>query len=123
VYSGISLNAIDSLFICCTSGVKYNGSDDVYNFKGNKVHSSARHIQYCGKSYAVYRLFESENSYVIFDIKNNKERSLKAEWVYYLKNDKLVLLDGDWYFYDMKTDKRFPIDKKIIKYYHLDGYN
>lgn len=123
VYSGINLNTVDSLFICCTSGVKYNGSDDVYNYIGNKVHSSARHIQYCGKNFAVYRLFESENSYVVFDIHTNKERELKAEWVYYLNNDKLVLLDGDWYFYDMKTDKRFPIDKKIIKYYHLNGYN
>lgn len=120
VYSKIRLNSYDSLLICCTAGVKYNGSDDVYNYKGQKVHSSPKHIQYCGKNYAVYKLFESENAYIIYDITNSKEHPLKAEWVYYLKNDNLVLLDGDWYFYDMKTAKRFPIDKKLITYFNLD---
>lgn len=119
-YSKISINPYDSLIFCCTAGIKFNGSDDVYNYKGDKIHTSAKHIQYVSKNYAVYRLFESENSYVINDIANGKERPLKAEWVYYLQHDRLVILDGDWYFYDMKTDKRFPIDKRLIKYYNLD---
>lgn len=119
-YSKISINTNDSLIYCCTAGIKFNGSDDVFNYKGAKVHSSARHIQCTGKKHAVYKLYESETAFVVFDIETGKEKPLKAEWVYYLKNEALVILDGDWYFYDMKTDKRFPIDKKLIKYYHLD---
>lgn len=119
-YSKISINPFDSMIYCCTAGIKFNGSDDIYNFKGNKIHSSAKHIQCTGKKHIIYKLYDSENTFIIFDIETGKEKSLKAEWLYYLKNEMLVILDGEWYFYDMKTDKRFPIDKKLIKYYNLN---
>lgn len=120
VYSKISINTSDSLIYCCTAGVKFNGSDDVYNYGGGKVHSSSKHIHTVSKKHVIYKLFESENSYLLFDMVSGKEKQLKAEWVYYLKNETLVIFDGDWYFYDLKTDKRFPLDKKLIKYYNLN---
>jgi hypothetical protein len=119
-YSKISFNIFDSLIYCCTAGSKYNGSDDIYNYKGEKIHSSNKHIQCASKSYVIYRLYASENSFIVFDVKENKERSLKAEYVYYLKDNKVALLDDDWFFYDLKTDKRTPIDKTLIKYMKLD---
>lgn len=121
-YSKISFNTSDSLIICCTAGVRFNGSDDVYNYAGQKLHSSNRHIQCAGRNFVVYRLFASENSYVIHDLKQNKEHTIKAEYIYYLKNDQVALLDDDWFFYDLKTDKRTPMDKKLIKFLHLDEY-
>jgi hypothetical protein len=121
-YSKISFNIYDSLIYCCTAGIRFNGNDDIYNYKGEKTHSSSRHIQCAGKNFVVYRLFASENSYVIFDVKQNKEHTIKAEYIYYLRNDVTALLDDDWFFYDLKTDKRTPMDKKIIKYLHLDEY-
>lgn len=119
-YSKISFNTYDSLIYCCTAGSKYNGMDDIYNYKGEKIHTSTKHIQCAGKNYYVYRLFASENAFVIFDVKEKKEFDIKAEYIYYLKNDQIALLDGDWFFYDLKTSKRSPMDKKLIKYLQLD---
>ncbi len=119
-YSKISFNVYDSVIYCCTAGSKFNGNDDLYNYKGEKTHTSTKHIQCAGKNYAVYRLFESENEFVIFDLKEKKEKHVKAEYVYYLKNDTVALLDDDWFLYDLKNDKRTPLDKKIIKYMKLD---
>jgi hypothetical protein len=119
-YSKISFNVYDSVIYCCTAGSKFNGNDDIYNYKGEKTHTSSKHIQCAGKNYAVYRLFESENEFVIFDLKEKKEKHVKAEYIYYLKNDTVALLDDDWFLYDLKTDKRTPLDKKIIKYLKLD---
>jgi hypothetical protein len=121
-YSKLSFNIYDSLIIGCTAGVRFNGSDDIYNYKGERTHSNARHIQCAGKNFVVYRLFASENSYIIHDVKQNKEHTIKAEYIYYLKNDQVLLLDDDWFFYDLRTDKRTPMDKKLIKYLHLDEY-
>ena len=90
--------------------------DDIYNYKGEKTHTSNKHIHCAGKNFVIYKLFQSENSYVIFDLAEKKERDLKAEYIYYLKNDQIALLDGDWFFYDLKTAKRSPLDKKLIKY-------
>lgn len=119
-YSKISFNIYDTLIFCCTAGIRFNGSDDVYNYKGEKLHSHTKHIQCATKKYTIFRLFESENSYAIFDNKTLKEKPMKAEYVYYLNNDNIVLLDGDWFFYNLATEKKIPIDKKIIKYLHLD---
>lgn len=119
-YSKVSINSADSVIYCCTAGVKYNGSDDVYNYKGNKIHSSAKHIHTASKKHIVYKLFESENSFIVHDLHSGKEKPLNAEWIYYLKNEFLVILDGEWYFYDMNTEKRYPLDKKLIKYFKLD---
>ncbi len=119
-YSKISFNTEDSLIYCCTAGSKFNGSDDIYNYKGEKIHTSTKHIQCAGKNYVIYRLYASENSFIVFDVKENKERNLKAEYIYYLKDDKVALLDDDWFFYDLKTEKRTPMDKTLIKYMKLD---
>lgn len=120
-YSKISINSLDSVIFCCTAGIKFNGSDDAYNYRGTKLHTSAKHIHAMGRNFAIYRLFESENSYVVHDLNSGKEKTLKVEWLYYLKNDRLLILDGEWFFYDLKTDKRFPVDGRLIKYYKLDG--
>lgn len=119
-YSKLSFNTYDSVIYCCTAGSKFNGMDDVYNYKGEKIHTSNKHIQCAGKNYVIYRLFESENEFIIFDLKEKKEKHVKAEYIYYLKNDTVALLDDDWFLYDLKTDKRSPLDKKIIKYLKLD---
>jgi len=119
-YSKINFNTIDSVIYCCTAGSKYNGSDDVYNYKGEKIHSSNKHIQCASKNYLIYRLYASENSFIVFDIKENKEKALKAEYVYYLKDNKVAMLDEDWFIYDLKTEKRTPLDKTLIKYMKLD---
>jgi len=120
MYSKIIINPFDSVIYCCTAGIKFNGSDDVFNYKGSKIHSSAKHIHFASKSFVIYKLYESENSFIVYNLVSEKEKPLKAEWIYYLKNETMVLLDGDWYFYDLKTEKRFPIDKKLIKYYNLN---
>lgn len=119
-YSKISFNTFDSIIYCCTAGSKFNGSDDVYNYKGEKILSSNKHIQCAGKNYVIYRLYASENSFIVFDVKENKEKPLKAEYVYYLKDNKIALLDQDWFFYDLKTENRTPLDKTLIKYMKLD---
>lgn len=120
LYSKISFNIYDSVIYCCTAGSRSNGMDDVYNYKGEKVHTSNKHIQCAGKNFAIYRLFESENTYIIYDLKEKKEKQIKAEYIYYLKNDTIALLDNDWFFYDLKTEKKTPLDKKLIKYLKLD---
>jgi hypothetical protein len=119
-YSKLSFNIYDSVIYCCTAGSKFNGMDDVYTYKGEKIHSSSKHIQCAGKNFAVYRLFESENEFVVFDLNEKKEKHIKAEYIYYLKNDTVALLYDDWFLYDLKTDNRTPLDKKIIKYLKLD---
>jgi hypothetical protein len=119
-YSKISFNTFDTLIYTCTAGIRFNGSDDVYNYKGERLHVHTKHIQCASKNFTIFKLFESENSYIILDNKTGKEKSIKAEWIYYLKNDTIVLLDDDWFFYDLKTEKKAPFDKKLIKYLHLD---
>lgn len=120
IYSKISFNTFDSVIYCCTAGIKFNGSDDVYNYGGGKIHSSAKHIHFATKKFVVYRLFESENSFVVFNVITGKEKSFTADFMYYLKEDIVALLDGDWYFYNLVTDKRYPMDKKILKHYNLN---
>ena len=119
-YSKISFNIADTLIFCCTAGVRFNGSDDVFNFKGQRLHSHSKHIHIATKNYSIFKLFESENSYIIYDNKTNKEKQIKAEYIYYLRNDNIILLEGDWFFYNLATEKKTPFDKKLIKYLHLD---
>ncbi len=119
-YSKISFNVYDSVIYCCTAGSKFNGMDDVYNYKGEKIHSSGKHIQCSGKNYVIYRLYDSENAFIIHDLKTNTEKHLKADFIYYLKEDKIAMLSDEWYFYDLKSDKKVPLDKTLIKYMKLD---
>jgi hypothetical protein len=119
-YSKISINMYDSLIICCTAGIKFNGSDDVYNYKGVRVSNSTRHIDYAYKDFTVYKLYEPQISFIIYDNLNKKEKSLQAEAMYYLKDENLVMKQGDnFYFYNFKTDKKTPFDKKLTSYYNI----
>lgn len=119
-YSKISINVYDSVIYCCTAGSRFNGMDDVYNYKGEKIHTSGKHIQSAGKNYVIYRLYDSENAFIIHDLKTNTEKNLKADFVYYLRDNKMVILADDWFFYDLKTEKKAPMDKTLIKYMKLD---
>lgn len=114
-YSKIAINMYDSLIVCCTAGTKFNGSDDVYNYKGEKISSSARHIDYALKEYTVLKLYEPHVSYIILENSSKKEKPVTADALYYLKDEEVVMKQGDNYFlYNFKTDKKTPYDKKLI---------
>jgi hypothetical protein len=114
-YSKITINPRDSLIICCTAGIKSNGSDEIYNFSGERKFSSPRHIDYAYRNYAVYKLHEPEISYIIQDSNDKKERSLKANWAYYLPTGIMVYKQGKdhYYFYNLKDDKKVPFDGRL----------
>jgi hypothetical protein len=120
-YSKIKINMYDSLIICCTAGVKFNGADDVYNYKGDKLETSAHHVDYAFKEAVVYKLFEPKVSYLIHENEGNKIKPLAADRLYYLKNQNIVMKQGDnYYFYDFKTEKKTPFDKKLYLEYNLN---
>ncbi len=121
IYSKIQINMYDSLIICCTAGAKYNGSDDVYNYKGVKQASSARHVDYAFRDCMIFKLYEPKISYVILEHKTKKETAVEADRLYYLKDENIVMKQGEnYYFYNFKTEKKTPFDKKLYLYYNLN---
>jgi hypothetical protein len=63
----------------------------------------------------VYKLHEPEISYIIQDSNDKKERSLKANWAYYLPTGIMVYKQGKdhYYFYNLKDDKKVPFDGRL----------
>lgn len=120
-YSKITFNMYDSLIICCTAGVKFNGVDDVYNYNGDKLESSAHHVDYAFKDAVVYKLFEPKVSYLIHESEGNKLKPVAADKLYYVKDKNIIMKQGDnYYFYDFKTEKKTPFDKKLYLDYNLN---
>jgi len=115
-YSGITVNTKDSLIICCTAGIKYNGSDDVYNYKGEKVTSNGRHIDYATKSYIMFKIYDPVIAYIIHlnqQESEEKEKTIKCDKVHYLEGDEIAIKQGkDWYLYNVKSDKKANFDPK-----------
>lgn len=113
-YSKIQINTKDSLIICCTAGIRFNGTDDVFDYQGNKKHSSNKHIDYAGKDYIIYKLFEPVLSHVVLDNEDNKEKIIKCDKLSIIKKDEfLIHTDNNWYIYNLKTDKKIEADKKL----------
>ncbi|MGZ3883362.1 MAG: hypothetical protein ACXVPQ_12000 [Bacteroidia bacterium] len=113
-YSKISMNMYDSLIICCTAGTKFNGSDDVYNYKGEKLSSSARHIDYAFRQFTVFKLYEPHTSFIILENSTKKEKTIAADALFYQKDENIVMKQGEKYFsYNFKTDKKTQLDKNF----------
>jgi hypothetical protein len=114
VYSRITFNTYDSLIICCTAGIKFNGADDVFSYSGKKIYTSNKHIDHAYKNYRVYKLYHPEVSYLIED-STMRQWPLKATRAWYLHKNVMVYRSKDekWFFYDLRTEKKVHLDGKL----------
>jgi hypothetical protein len=121
-YSRIVINPKDSIIVCCTAGLKTNGSDDLFSFSGQRKSSSARHIDYAYRNFTIYKLHEPEISYIIQNNTEKKETALKANWAYYLPTGIMIFRQGKdhYFFYKLKEDKKIPFDGRLYWLSNLD---
>jgi hypothetical protein len=97
-YSNIKSNPFDTLFICCTAQLKLNGSDDVLDINGKKIQTFNRHIDNASKNFVIHRIFEPYEYYIVYDLKNKKEKIINAEDITYLGNDNVnIKIKGKYY--------------------------
>jgi len=108
-YSSIRINPYDSLIICCSAGLRPNGSDDVFNYNGKKIDSYHRHVELATKHFIVHKLYEPKEYYIIYNISTKEEQNLSADEVLPSVHDEILIrLKNDWYLYDLNTHQKKP---------------
>lgn len=108
-YSGIKVNAFDSLIIGCTSGIKVGADDDVLDYSGKKLYNFKRHIDFATKSFIIHKIFEPSEYYVIYNLITKEEKILNASDVkQYSTNEILVKLKNNWFIYNFFSEEKRP---------------
>ena len=106
-YSGIGMNRYDSLIIACSAGLSPNGSDDVFNYKGEKIASYRRHVDMATKNFVIHKVFEPKEAYIIYNIATKEEKSLSADEIRPSMHDEILMrIKNDWYLYDLNTNQK-----------------
>lgn len=106
-YTDIRFNTVDSLIIACAANTLPNALDEVFNYKGQRLQQSRRHLEMATKDYLIQKVYEPKECYILVKIENNTETSLVAEEMQYYKgNEVLIRLKNDWYIYDLQTNQK-----------------
>jgi hypothetical protein len=112
LYSDIRINPKDSLIIACSAGLRADGEDDVYDYKGKKIQSSRRHLEMATKHFLIQKVYEPKEQYIFFEIATNKETPLQADELRYYEQDEVLIRQrNDWFIYDLKTNIKRPTAK------------
>jgi len=116
VFSHIKVNSRDSLIIACTTGQGPNSEDDVFNYKGEKIAAYKKHIELATKEFIVHKIYSPKEYLIIYNIKTKEEKVEYAQEIYLYKEEELLMMnEGHWFLYDMKTHKKSPYDNKHNK--------
>lgn len=108
-YTDIRFNAIDSLIIACSAGVKEGSEDDIYNYQGKKLTSHRRHVDMATRNFVIYKLYEPKERYIISNLSTKEEAVLFADEVKPMGPDELLVkIKNDWFIYDMLTNQKKP---------------
>lgn len=108
-YSQIKLNTKDSVIIACSAGVRKNGEDEVFDYKGKKIIGSIRHIDLATKNFLIHKIFEPKEYYIIYNLSTKDEVKLLADEVKLYEQDEiLICLKKNWYIYDLNTNEKKP---------------
>jgi hypothetical protein len=111
-YSGIKINAIDSLIICCSAGVGNNGDDDIYDYSGKKIASYKRHVDMATKNFVIYKIFEPREYYILLNIKSKEETIFSADEIIPFKKDEvLARIKNEWFTFNLESKQRKPFQK------------
>jgi hypothetical protein len=112
-YSGVHVNAKDSLFILCSAGIKNGAEDEIYDYNKRKVFGSLKHIHLATPKFVVMEVFEPTEYFVIANRSNRVEKKLEAdEVVYYTDEEIRIRIKTTWYVYNMTSGEKKQIRKK-----------
>jgi len=115
-YSHIKINNKDSLIIGCTAGQGANSEDDIFDYTGKKISSYHRHIELATKKYIVHKIFVPKEYLIVLNLETKEEQTEHAEVAIYHTDDSILMMnEGHWFTYDVKTHKKKPYDLKHKK--------
>lgn len=86
-YASVKSNPFDSLFIACTAQLQIMGNDYVYDYYGNKIHTSNKHIDNATKYFLIHKVHNPKDYYIVYNIQTKKEKAIYADEIIYLGND------------------------------------
>jgi hypothetical protein len=111
-YSGIKVNNIDSLIICCSAGLGGSGEDDIYDYSGKKISSYRRHIDMATKNFVIHKIFEPKEYYILLNVKSKEETIFNAEEIVPFEKDEILMrVKSDWFIFNLETKGRKPYKK------------
>lgn len=111
-YKAITINKEDSSIYCCSAVYNNTLNDDVYDFKGKLIYSNKKHIEFFSKKMIVLKSYEPKEEFIVENTHTMDTYTLEGNQVYYLKNNKLLLVNKDsWYIVDLLTKKRQKVNK------------
>ena len=116
VFSRVKVNSRDSLIIACTTGQGNNSEDDVFNYEGKKIAAYRKHVELATKEYIIHKIFTPKEYLIVLNLKTKEEKVEYAQEVYLGKGDDLLMMnEGHWFYYNLKTAKKTPYDTKHKK--------
>lgn len=111
-YSGIKVNNIDSLIICCSAGLGGSGEDDIYDYNGKKLSSYRRHIDMATKNFVIHKIFEPKDYYILLNVKSKEETIFNADEIVPFEKDEILMrVKSDWFIFNLETKGRKPYKK------------
>ncbi len=112
-YSEVSINPEDSVVYCCSALYNKSLNDDVFSYKGKLIYTNKKHIDFSSKHIHVLKIYEPNEKFIIENSSNNANYEIDGQALYYLKNNKALIVDKDnWYILDIGTRKKQKIDRE-----------
>lgn len=111
-YNEVDINQEDSSIYCCSAVFNNKLNDDVFNYKGKLIYTNRNHIAFSSKTLHVIKLYEPSEHFVIENSLTNDSYEIDGNMLYYLKNNKALIINKDnWLVLDLKTKKKQKVDK------------
>jgi hypothetical protein len=108
-YAVVKVNTEDSIILACSSGVRDNADDDLYNYRGKRIESARRHVEWATRNFLVHKLYEPREHLVIYNRATHQEKEIQAEEVQAHSADEILLKHGsEWFLYDMNKNLKKP---------------
>ena len=111
-YSGIKINTIDSLIVCCSAGLGGSREDDIYDYNGKKIISFRRHIDMATKNFVIHKIFEPKEYYILLNVKSKEETIFTADEVIPFDKDEILMrVKTEWVVFNLESKVRKPYKK------------
>lgn len=113
VYANIKLNPYDTTIVACVAGLIGSSADDVFNWKGIKLMSFNRHVEFIDKYFSAFKVYQPKEYFIVSNNATKKETQLKVEAIMPFDSTcVLTLEDEKWFKINLKNS-----EKKFYKMY------
>lgn len=106
-YSGLKFNTVDSLIIACSGNVRPGATDDVFNYKGEKIETYKAHVDMATKNFVIHKFYEPKPHYIIHNLQNDARKHLEMDELKVFRNDTILIKQkNNWFLYNMNNHQK-----------------